>query len=204
MLVGAAAQVGDPHRVAGRDLSVPESDIGSLGVLETAVGSGLLLLQTGRVPEALETLEIVVAAGDPVVGETRDASGFALGALALARASAGDEAGASEAAERALASTRATYLDHLNAELATALTAARTGADDARSRLDGLRELVDGTDDQVAHAVARLGRGLGLVHLGDDSGPAALADADLALADLGLGAEGWRRVFGGVLDPVRV
>ncbi len=92
----------------------------------------------------------------------------------------------------------ATYLDRATADLADALARIAAG-DDARPVLDRLLIDLGATDDVLALAITRLARAMALAALGDPGAAEAEAEADAALADLGITAAGWRRLFGRIL-----
>jgi tetratricopeptide (TPR) repeat protein len=162
-LVTSAAQAGRPERTAGVDLgfTVEDLDEPEIGFTDCLVGEGLLHLQRGEVARARTQLERLVAS----LGE--GSSGYALSALALARAAAGDVDGARDAAGQVAAQPLTTYSDRTTAATAQALVAARTGDGEAADAyLAEVRATLEPTDERhgrnlLGLAAAAVDRALG-------------------------------------------
>ena len=149
---------------------------------------GLVLLQAGRVNDALTELEGAVAAlgdvnvaTDAVLALTYVAAGRSAEAGTLVAAHDGDE--------------RATYLDRLWLGLAGAFVELQTGAPTALDSFDALVEDADRTDSRLDQALAHLARAHAAESLGAAVAGTARAEADRRLRAIGLEAPGWDRVF---------
>jgi hypothetical protein len=82
-------------------------------------------------------------------------------------------------------------------------------ADRARHDADAALAAADATGDALASAVfrlaaARLAAARLAAALGDPGAPTAAVAAEAALAELGMGAPGWRLVFDLALAPVTI
>jgi class 3 adenylate cyclase/tetratricopeptide (TPR) repeat protein len=189
-LAGAATQIGDPALASEALAAAPAAwDARSIGWGERVAAHGLSLLQLGEVGAAIEQLV-------PVVSDL-DGGTFPYGqsSLALACAAAGRRRDAEQLHEQVESAPRATYLDRAMSRLAVEL--ARAGEGD-RGAADGLAELIadlDGTDDRVAQAVARLAESMVLESFGVPTSELAAQLAEQRLEELGIMAEGWRTVF---------
>jgi hypothetical protein len=160
-VVTSAAQAGRPDRVDGMELfTARDLDLAEMGFSDRAVSDGLVHVQRGDAGRARDLLEALVAG----LGERT--SSFALAALALARAAAGDLDGAEAAASAVCGTSGATHSDRVLAHTTQGLVAARRGdAAAADAALAEVRAILDGTDERL---------GLGLLGL-------AIATADEAL-----------------------
>jgi class 3 adenylate cyclase/tetratricopeptide (TPR) repeat protein len=189
----SALAVGDPEQAEAilsrwTDRAL---DPRAIGDREVGVARGLVALQRGRVPEALELL-------GAAAGEGRDEGGPpARAALALAVAADGRADEARALAEPVAASTdAATYLDRAHALLALGLSAAAVGDREASDRwFSQARREVDATDDVLTQAVVRLGLAQSLRHLGSEGAVWAQADAETRFTPMGVTAHGWSTVF---------
>jgi len=198
-LAGAAVAVGDPELAldAIDRVQADADDTEGLGVTERVVANGLALLQVGRVAEAIGMLRGPAEGSADVPPST-----YAQSALALALAASGDDDDEAVAlAAEVDQSERATYLDRVTAQIASGLIAARRGDDEALSMLSGTIETLDGLEDEVTQAIARLAEAAALRSLDLPSATEAGHVADARLAALGITAEGWRRVIDLVLAP---
>ena len=188
----AAVSIGDPERAlrAAALVTIDDLDPSVVGEGDRLVALGLALLQLDRLDDALVHLR---QAATPSLEERP--SGYALSALACAHALAGDIEAAAALCEEVVAADRATYLDRITALLA--LGAARTGScapDAARAAFDQAEAIADGTDDRVAQALVRLARAEAGEAVGRPD-PDRRSTATSRLAELGIDAAGWRRVY---------
>jgi class 3 adenylate cyclase/predicted ATPase len=189
----AAMVVGDPERtlaaLPARLLAVSSERVAP--VADGLVAAGLARLMLGLADEALATLAL------PHDADPTDANATA--SLALARAvTGGDGHGDARRLAAELTDTgRGTYLDRMLAHLAAAFAAGREGDDEAAIRAaDAAVATVDGTEDRLAHAVARLGRSKVLALIGDPTADRAAGDAAARLEALGLSGTAWEVAFG--------
>lgn len=190
----AAVSVGDPERAlrAVALVGIDGLDPSVIGEGERLVVLGLALAQMGRVDESLEHLRHAI---EP--GEEESASAYALSALACAVALDGGAVEAERLCAEVVDAAQATYSDRVTALLAWG--AVRLGAGDvegATDVFDRAEALADGTDDRVVQAVVRLARAACGEAVGRPD-RARSSEATSRLAQLGIGADGWRRLFRG-------
>lgn len=176
-VITSAAHAGRPERAAGIDASFAAlHQAGEVGFTDCVVGDGLVRLQRGDAAGAVRVLEGLVDA----LGEA--ASGYALSALAMARAGAGDVTGALAAADATLATAApTTFSDRTMAGTAKALAAARAGdpaAADAALAL--VRRELETTDDRHGRNLLALGAATVDLALGRPVAPGAGAEAAAA------------------------
>jgi class 3 adenylate cyclase/tetratricopeptide (TPR) repeat protein len=190
-LANAAVVIGEPHRAtAVLDLLERHGQVSAnLGDSERLVALGLTHLQTGRVEEALRVLD------DLRTSDSGDQSAFALSALTLTLAAAGHDGEVTELDARVRDMVRSTYLDRAMARIAHALVHARSRDEAAAGIAASLVTAVDATEDQTAQAIARLTRAYVLETLSHPEAAAARGEAENRLAELGLGAPGWRNAI---------
>jgi tetratricopeptide (TPR) repeat protein len=170
---------------------VPKVGMGLVEVPEVACYRGLALLQLGRIDEAVASLEVALD-GAKAAGPRAASSAT----MALAQAAAGNLTAAVSAAEEALATDVATYLDRVYAILALAFVAVQAGdATGAKARFAEALLIVDGTGDRMQQAAVRLARARGLEALGDPRADEAIADAGGHFELLGLPATGWDTAY---------
>jgi class 3 adenylate cyclase/tetratricopeptide (TPR) repeat protein len=193
LLLAAAAQIGDPERVRWQlDAACADcEDIATIGAGDRAVALGLVFLQMGALGDAIRWLEM--ASG----GATGMGIGpYACSALALARLAEGRVDDALELAGTVDRDPRATYSDRLVAAMARGLAYARRGeVDTARAAFADAIAAVDGTEDAVGQAVARLAEAVALTASSTPDAAEHVARADGRLAELGLEADGWTTAF---------
>ena len=149
---------------------------------ESAI-QALALTQMGRTDEALT-----------IVRSQADAwsdSAFAMSAMVVVLAAAGEIDGAIDAAVRFATLERSTYLDRLTADLALSLLDPGESGDPMSDRA---RAVAEGTDDQVSHALCALASAVRLEASGRDA-TEALDDSERRLAVLGLTDTRWREVY---------
>lgn len=191
-LAAASVAVGDPERAlrAAALVTVDDLDPSVVGEGDRLVALGLALAQYDRIGDALLHLR---AAATPGLEERP--SGYALSALAVASAVVGDVTHVVELTDEVLAADRSTYLDRVTALLA--LGSCRLGAvalDAAAECFERAEQIADATDDLVAQALVRLARS----EAGDAVGRpdhARRAESSRRLAELGIDAAGWRRIY---------
>jgi class 3 adenylate cyclase/tetratricopeptide (TPR) repeat protein len=190
----AAVAVGDPERAlrAVALVSLDGLDPSVVGESDRLVALGLALAQMGRVEDALVHLEHAVSPGPEEAP-----SGYALSALACAQALVGDRAEVEKLHAEVVGADRATYSDKVVALLACGSSRLGAGEVDAANEAFDLAEAIaDGTDDRISQAVVRLARAAA----GDAAGcpdDANGSEAAVRLTELGIGADGWRRLFRG-------
>ncbi|MEJ5253948.1 MAG: hypothetical protein WHS89_01240 [Acidimicrobiales bacterium] len=190
-LANSAVQIGDPE-LAGGALAALATSTGfepGIGVTERVVADGMTSLQLGDVEGALARL--VPVAGD---GDDEVTSPYAQSALVLALAAAGRRREAEQWHARIEARPEATYLDRAMSRLGVELVRARDGDEGTAERLGALIADLDGTDDRVAPAVARLVEAMVLEALRLPTSELARQLAEQRLEDLGISAEGWRTI----------
>jgi len=184
----SAVAVGDAERAlraAALVASDEPLDPAVLGEGDRLVALGLALAQLGELDEAVRHLAHAAETVD-----SEPPSGFALSALAVARAALGDGAGVAELVVELDLSERVTYLDWITAQLALAAAGGQAGP----GALRRARELADGTEDRVAQALVRLAA----AEIAEATGradPVLRAEADRRLAELGITASGWAAVY---------
>ncbi|HMC38213.1 MAG TPA: adenylate/guanylate cyclase domain-containing protein [Acidimicrobiales bacterium] len=155
---------------------------------EAVVARAVALAQTGRIPEALGTLESL----RPRLEEATGVSANAWASLALVRACAGEAAGAIEAADISLSTGPvATYRDMAVAHLAKAFGRHQLGDTAAAAgELERAAAVCRGTDDLVTAAVVELATAR--VQDAAAPGPFPAAAGPLEYLDrLGALAAGW-------------
>jgi class 3 adenylate cyclase/tetratricopeptide (TPR) repeat protein len=190
----AAVAVGDPERAlrAVALVSLDGLDPSVVGESDRLVALGLALAQMGQVDDALVHLEHAVSPG-----LEEEPSGYAMSSLACARALAGDVVEVEALCTEVVGAARATYSDKVSALLACgSVRMGRGDAEGAAQVYDRAEAIADGTDDRVSQAVVRVARAAA----GDAVGfPDEIrsADASARLAELGVGADGWRRLHRG-------
>jgi tetratricopeptide (TPR) repeat protein len=197
-LAGAAVAVGDPDialEAIDRLKGVPLDTTG-LGATERITANGLALLQLGRAPEAVGMLRPVSEGSADVPPST-----YAQSALALALAATGEDDEAVATAAEVVESQRSTYFDRLIAGIAAGLVEARRGNEASVARLSAIVETVDGLEDEVAQAIARLAEAAAFETLGLPSAREAAHVAEARLAALGASADGWRTAIQQALAP---
>jgi class 3 adenylate cyclase/tetratricopeptide (TPR) repeat protein len=197
-LAGASVAVGDPDRalVAIDRIMSEVSDTTGIGGLERIVAQSLALIQVGRPGEAIVALR-------PAAEGTADVppAAYAQSALALALATVGERDEVLALADEVACGGRSTYLDRLTAGIAAGLVLTRDGDEEGLTRLGALVESADGTDDEVAQAIARLALAAARAAFDQPTAPEAAREADERLRALGLAATGWRTAIDLVLQP---
>jgi class 3 adenylate cyclase/tetratricopeptide (TPR) repeat protein len=205
-LAGAAVCIGDAdlalETLDSLEASHPEllddpNGTETVGRRDTLVARGLGLLMLGRVDEATTVLE---RAAVPDVDGV--ASSYALSALALARAAAGDRARVEELHAQVDAARCTTYSDRATAGIARLLGRSLDGDPDAIGAWDQLLVMVDETDDRVAQTIVALARARAFAVLGAPDAATAADLADSRLQQLDVPVEGWHAIFDLVLGPV--
>ncbi len=192
-----AVQVGDPRQAAAALGPVEPSDLDpqQIGDVDRLVAIGLQRLQSGGVDESIELLSLAAEAVPS--GVLRP---YALAALALARAVAGDGAGARDLATQVLDLERSSYLDRAYATIAASLVGLRAGEQGVLADLDELVARADAGDDVVLATLAHLVRAEGRVHLGVEGAEESRRRAGQRVADLALTGEGWLRMISLALE----
>jgi tetratricopeptide (TPR) repeat protein len=202
----AAVQIGQPDLA---DDVVPDlRALADQGSQEAAAVLGMLALQRG---------DVGLAAGYLLKDETTppNANLAACRTLLAAVSGRGDVGALAEVTE---AREGVTYLDRGLVAVARAVAAARQSrlvgttdaataevvADRARHDADAALAAADATGDALASAVFRLAAARLAAALGDPGAPTAAVAAEAALAELGMGAPGWRLVFDLALAPVTI
>jgi len=192
-LLTSAVQLGDvdlgEQAIAGAQGLVDDDTV---GIGDRIAALALHHLQRGD----------LTAAGR-VMAHGTDDRGYLHSARALVAAAAGDLAAAT--AEAAAVDRHPhTYLDRAYGGFARAIAlAAARRVDEARAVAAEVIGEVDATGDRLAQAVARL-VDAHLAELGHRSDAAtARAVAESRLADLGVGAQGWRHLLNDALGAVR-
>ncbi|MEY2424165.1 MAG: hypothetical protein QOI95_4232 [Acidimicrobiaceae bacterium] len=186
-----AAQVGLPDRAAHLDPSAiePDAEPGQIGFTDAAIAFGLIKLQQGDATGAVAVLEPVVLSAP-----TKNAN--ASSALALALAAAGRPIEAIARADDIIANDIGTYADKTIALEAKGLAFAQQGdAEGSAHAFHDAREVVEATDDVLAHALLRLAEGTALEVTGDRRASSVAAAASDELEALGLGDTAWRVAF---------
>jgi class 3 adenylate cyclase/tetratricopeptide (TPR) repeat protein len=194
-VAGASAAIGDPDRALLALDGASGVEMGTGGLLEMSVARGLAFLQLGRVAEAV----VVLAAAAEGTAESPPAA-YGEGSLALAQAVAGDDQRPLELARIVDADPRSTYLDRMIANLAVLLVGIRRRDPSALDAWRTVMAEVEATGDELARALARLAEAAALDALGDPDAADRARQADAILADLGITADGWRRIIGLALD----
>ncbi|WP_419842236.1 adenylate/guanylate cyclase domain-containing protein [Candidatus Poriferisodalis sp.] len=206
---GAAVQMGHPEMVtedlthagwqqssepASREvprLREPErspDQVAVIGQRDLDVSLGLALVQLGCVDDAIAALEAVPTAGLPSI--------YLHSCLAIAYAAAGRTVDALEQSRFAMASGTGTYVDVRNALVARALAHARDGDRPAMAAaFDQVMVLTDATDSRLSQAVVRLARAVGHEAFGEPNAAALRAEAEVAIAQLGVRPGGWETAF---------
>jgi class 3 adenylate cyclase/tetratricopeptide (TPR) repeat protein len=193
-VAAAAVSVGDPERAlrATALVGVDDLDPAIIGESDRLVAMGLALLQMDQLGEARQHLELAARSG------SEEAPGaYALSGLACVRAVEGRLDDTLALVDEVMSIGRATYLDRVTA--LCALGSLRMGLGDtdrADEAFDQAVELADSTDDRVAQALARLAR-CETASIAGVLTPELSAEVHTRLADLGVEANGWRRVFRG-------
>jgi class 3 adenylate cyclase/tetratricopeptide (TPR) repeat protein len=165
-----------------------------IGATDHTAAYGLLLLQLGRIDEAIELLapEYERAEYDGVAMSV----GSRL-AIAYAAADRADDALriAGELQERA----GGTYHDRLLALWAEAAACVQTGGE-ARAAVDAAHAIATTTDAPLEHAIAALARAKVSEALGDPDSPEMCADANRQMEALGITGEGWSTLLTRALE----
>lgn len=184
--MAAALQVGEPGRAADLAAATEQAAEAGVGGDDPFVALGMAALQRGEVAEAQRQLARVAHPDDPNV--------LAVTALVAAAAGSGD---AAAFADRIEGAEGATYLDLAMGSIGAALEASAgdTGAAEAQRRVSLARSAVHATEDALAKAVIELGAAAVATRLALPEAEEVAARAEHLLAKLGIGAEGWARVF---------
>ena len=191
-VAAASVSIGDPERAlrAAALVGIEDLDPSVIGESDRLVALGLALLQMDQVAEAVEHLETSVR-----VEDDEAPSGYALSALACARAVQGRLDDTLTLVDEVMAVGRATYLDRVTALCASGALLRGLGRDDdAKAAFERARDQADRSDDRIAQV---------LVRLADCESSASVGilvpelDAELRrrLGDLGIDATGWRHLF---------
>ena len=185
-------QLGDPERAAAAlGMHGPGAPEESIGHAEREVVVGLIRLQQGEVPAAVEALKQADAL---VLTEGERAN--TLCTLALALAAAGRAGDALDTAAQVDALDAGSYLDHTTAAVASGFAFFQLA-----QRPDGERAfaralaIADGTTDRLTQAVVRLAYGRALEGVGTEEAREVLDDAQRRLDALGIEARGWDTAF---------
>jgi tetratricopeptide (TPR) repeat protein len=193
--LATAAQVGEVERAGGEPALV---DAAQRWAGVTSPVLGLLLLQGGRVDEAEAPLDLpaadVLAADD--LADRLAGTDPSLTSVQALWFSVAHRDGAVALADAVADSAEATYLDRTLADLAAAARRAALGdADGADRHLLRALRAVAGTEDRVAPAIVALANAAVATALRRPDAEDLTARADQALGEMGLRAEGWRRLF---------
>jgi len=176
-----AVQVGEPERAAQvlAHVRSPEAG-GTLGAAESKATFALATLQEGGRPDA----------PDP------GGRAFGYAAAAVIEAGRGELDAALAAADAVPRCDEATYLDRALADVAAGLALVRADrADEAAERLARAHATVDATDDRVGQAVISLASAVAAEAAGRADAVAERSVAAIALARIGLVANGWETAF---------
>ncbi len=181
------------------ELGLRDDEEAQLGFADGCAAIGLSLLQLGKVDDAID----ILARG--YAGVTEDGPVMSLGCrLALAYAAAQRPADADLVITEMKSREGGTFSDRILALWSEAFMRTQQGAPDAREPIDAAYEIAIDTDAPLEHAISGLARAKVLTALGTDDAPAAVAESDRQLAELGLTCDGWARVFDLALLDVSV
>ncbi|HEC10085.1 MAG TPA: tetratricopeptide repeat protein, partial [Acidimicrobiales bacterium] len=209
MVAGATAvQSGDPETsLAMLDRSQadrePDLDMRILGSMDRWVTRSMAYLQLGRVADARAVLAAIEEGGPEKKGP------YFQTVSAMVELLEGDTAAAMARATGTLDTGRATYLDRRTALLVIALSHTRNGDEEqAITAFDAALAAVDSTDSRLSQTLVRIARAIAYRALDRPDADAREAEAEAASDALGVGVEGWRRLYceavGVEPRPVRV
>jgi tetratricopeptide (TPR) repeat protein len=164
---------------------------GDMGRSESRALLGLALLQLGDAVHATQELSQAV---DEAMADGPRAN--ALAGLSLALAAAGRPEEAVARSEEALEVPGLTYADIALATLGRGFALSQLGrVEEAEEAFAGGLAQLDATGDRLGQALVRLAAGEAL------DAPGYQEEGERRLAALGLGAPGWRRVYGLAARP---
>jgi tetratricopeptide (TPR) repeat protein len=168
-----------------------------IGFADWIATRGLMLLQLGRVDEAVQLLERPYALAD------NDGSAMNLGSrLALTYAMHHRADDALRVIEELQDRTGGTYSDRLTALWAESLARLQSGRGDARAAVDAAHAIATATDAPVEHAIAALARAHVFEALGEADAAAVREDAERQLDAVGITGAGWKTIFDRALARV--
>ena len=181
-------QYGDPQ-AAARLLSPRDPELQEIGNSDHNAAYGLLLLQLGRVDDAIALLEPEYANAE------YDGAAMNMGSrLALAYAAAHRPVDALRVIGELQERDGGTYHDRLLALWAEAAANTQTGGE-ARAAVDAAHAIATSTDAPLEHAIAALARAHVLDAIADPDAAEFRADADRQLEALGITGAGWTTIF---------
>ncbi len=163
----------------------------SISDIDRAMATGTILLQGGRVAEALGVLEPAFALAKD------DGPRYALGCtLALAFDAAGRPDDTLALCEELSAIRGGSYLDRLTARIATGFAFVQLRhADDAVVAFDEAQAAAHATDSRLDRAIVALARSCAYRSLDLPTASELATEADLTLHSIGIDARGWRTLF---------
>jgi class 3 adenylate cyclase/tetratricopeptide (TPR) repeat protein len=181
-------QFGDAEG-AVRLLSPRDPELQEIGNSDHNAAYGLLLLQLGRVDDAIALLEPQYAVAE------YDGVAMNMGSrLALAYAAARRPVDALRVVRELQDRAGGTYHDRLLSLWAEAAACVQTGGE-ARAAVDAAHAIATSTDAPLEHALAAHARAHVLEAIGDPDAAEIRADADRQLESLGITGAGWTAVF---------
>jgi class 3 adenylate cyclase/tetratricopeptide (TPR) repeat protein len=181
-------QYGDPD-AAVRLLSPRDPELQDFGNTDHDAAYGLLLLQLGRVDDAIALLEPQYSAAE------YDGVAMNMGSrLALAYAAARRPVDALRVVRELQDRAGGTYHDRLLGLWAEAAACVQSGGE-ARAAVDAAHAIASATDAPLEHALAELARAHVLRAIDDPDAAEIRVDADRQLARLGITGAGWTTIF---------
>ncbi|MBV8958088.1 MAG: tetratricopeptide repeat protein [Actinobacteria bacterium] len=185
-------QIGDPERAAAAiGMHGPGAPEDSIGHAEREAVLGIIRLQQGEVPAALQALRVAEQTAH-TDGERANING----ALSLALVASGNPSDALDVSAKVDDPNTGTYLDHTIATIGAGFAffqlAQRPEGERAFARA---LATVDGTTDRLSQAVVRLAYGRALEGIGAEESAEVLEDARHRLDALGIEAGGWDTAF---------
>jgi tetratricopeptide (TPR) repeat protein len=196
-VIEACALLQFGHPEAAEALLAPIPQEAGVGYTDLIGTRGLMLLQLGRVDEAIDVL-----APHYSTAENDGAAMNVGGRLALAYACAQQADDALRVIDELHERTGGTYHDRLIALWAESLARLQSGRGDARAPVDAAHEIATATDAPAEHAVAALARAHVLRAIDADDADEFRADAQRQLDALGITGLGWSRIFDRALATV--
>ncbi len=194
VLAGTAIHVGDGEQALSVLSELSQLSTGAVSEVATTevdTAHGAALAQVGRFDEAIDRLE--QAGADAAAAGPR---ANALSLLALAYAGAHRPEEAIDAARTTASLEEATYLDRAVADVARGFASVQLGRpEEGEEAFCAARSSLDATGDRTQQAVVRLARARGLEATDAPEASVALAEAQAALARIGITAEGWDNAF---------
>jgi class 3 adenylate cyclase/tetratricopeptide (TPR) repeat protein len=185
---------GDPETATRAIEALGRTDEDSydlVGDVDRALITGLTLLQSSRVADAVELLDSAYAKA------TDDGPRYALGsALALAFDAASRPVEALAVCEELSSIRGGSYLDRLYARLAAGFAFVQQGAaSDAAVAFEEAQTAAFATDSRLDRAIVTVARACAYAALDLPSGHELATEANLTLHGAGFDAHGWRTVF---------